>query len=106
MIAPADRVRMAVAPSIVMLFSSGAAAVDVEAAVAEVVEAEVVEAAADDARLEPGHTDGVAAVERQLLDVLGLDGLPDRDVGLQRRRFGGDGDLLGHGARSRARDRW
>ena len=73
-----------------------AAAVDVVAAVPEVVEAVVVEAAADDAGLEAGHADRVAAVQRHLLDVLGFDGLPDRDVGLQRRGFGRDGDRLGH----------
>ena len=48
--------------------------------------------------LERGHADRVAAVERQQLDVLRLDRLPDGDVGLQQRRFGGDGDFFGDGA--------
>ena len=39
-----------------------------------------------DAGLERGHADRVAAGEGQQLDILRLDRLPDRDVGLQQRR--------------------
>ena len=77
----------------------GAAAVDAEAAVAEVREAVVVEAAADDAGLQADDADRVAAAERELLDVFRLDRLAQRRVGLQDRRFGGDGDRLGQRAR-------
>jgi len=61
-----------------------AAAVDAEAAVAEVGEVVVVEVAADDPRLEADDADRVAAVERKLLDVLRFDRLAQRDVGLER----------------------
>ena len=58
----------------------------------------VVEVAADDARLQRRDANRVAAGERQLLDVLGLDGLAHRHVGLERRRLGGDRDVLGERA--------
>ena len=76
--APDDRVRMAVAPSTVMLFSSSRLPLMLKPPLPEVGEAVVVEAAADDAGLQAGHADRVAAVERQLLDVLRLDRLPQR----------------------------
>ena len=86
---PVDRNRVLVAP----------ASVDAEAAVGERRETRVVEAAADDTRFQGRHADRVAAREREQLDVLGLDGLPDRDIGLNRRGRGDHRDRFREAAR-------
>ena len=98
MMLPDERVRMATAPSTVMLFSSERLPLMLKPPLPKVAEAAVVEVAADDAGLEAGDANRVAAREGQLLDVLGLDRLADRDVGLQRRGVGGDGDHFGQRA--------
>ena len=98
MMVPDDRVRMAVAPSTVMLFSSLRLPLMLKPPLPRSSKPRAVERAADDAGLEAGDADRVAAREGQLLDVLGLDDLADRHVGLQRRGLGGDRDLLGDGA--------
>jgi hypothetical protein len=77
--APFERVRMAVAPSTDVVLVA-AAPLMLNHRYRDL--AVVVEAAADDARLQAGYADGVAAVERQLPEILGLDGLAQRDVGL------------------------
>ena len=61
-------------------------------------EAQVVEVAADHAGLERRRRERVAAVQRELLEVLGFDRLTDGDVGLERRRVRGDGDHFGQRA--------
>ncbi len=48
--------------------------------------------------LSAGTPIGIAARERQQLDVLGLDRLSDRDLRLQRRRLGRNRDFLGQRA--------
>ena len=98
MMLPDARVRIAVAPSTVMLFSLVRLPLILKPPLVRSGEAVVVEASADDARLQPGDANRVAPVEGDLLDVLRLDRLSQRDVALQRRLFGGDGDLLGQRA--------
>ena len=72
----------------------GAAAVDVVAAVAEVGEAARIEVAPHHARLQTDDTDGIASGKGEQLDVLGLDRLPERDVGLEDRRVAGHRNLF------------
>ena len=82
--APAERVRTAVAPSTVMLFSSLRLPLMLKPPLPRSREPVVVEVAADDAGLQADDADRVAAGERELLDVFGLDRLAESDIGLQR----------------------
>ena len=99
MIVPADRVRMATAPSTEIVFSSARLPLMLKPPLVNDGEPRVVEVAADDARLERRHANRVAAGEREQLDVLRLDRLPDRDVGLNRRGRGDDRDRFREVAR-------
>ena len=97
-VAPAARVRIATAPSTVMVFSSSRPPLMLKPPLVSDEKPGVVEVAADDAGLERGHADGVAAGERQQLDVLGFDRLANGDLRLQRRGLGRDRDFFGERA--------
>ena len=93
-VAPDARVRIATAPSTVMVFSLSRPPLMLNPPLVSDEKPALLKLPPTTPGLERGHADRVPAGERQQLDILGFDRFADRDLRLKRRRFGSDGHLF------------